>query len=79
MVGDSLPNRKQVSMVATSAGSASKYQAVEPLGWIDPWGQQVNTPCKLEFYYQDGKIWLLESTSYRAPATVQRSFRAVSC
>ncbi len=37
----------------------------EELGWVNPWGQVVNQPTKLEFYYEGGRIWLLEPVEER--------------
>ena len=68
-----------VGMSPPRLRSSSIVHVREELGWVNPWGQQVNEPCKLEFYYQDGKIWLLESTGYRAPTIVQRAFRSANC
>lgn len=69
-----------VGMSPPRLRSGSVVHVREELGWVNPWGQVVNQPTKLEFYYEGGKIWLVEpEVSQRAPVNAIRTFRSAGC
>ena len=51
----------------------------EPLGWIDPWGNRITTPCRMDFYFEAGKIWHQQTVYARTAPAPRRVVFSSNC